>query len=127
LEEFLLLNRHIEKEHYDYKNVCKLFLENTDVYFILHRLIRLYKMASNACHLTNFQLFVWRTTYLQNKHKIVSWVLNTKKRWRLNMKYFKRNGPKPIQCTKRDFRSQWESMRTIGIYGSRFLKYYQNA
>lgn len=34
LEEFLLLNRHIESQTYDYKNVCKVFLENTDV--VLH-------------------------------------------------------------------------------------------
>lgn len=31
LEEFLLLNRHIESAGYDYKAVCKMFLENADV------------------------------------------------------------------------------------------------
>ena len=31
LDEFLLLNRHIESSAYDYKTVSKIFLENTDV------------------------------------------------------------------------------------------------
>lgn len=31
LEEFLLLNRHIEKETYEYKRVSNIFFENADV------------------------------------------------------------------------------------------------
>ena len=62
LEEFILLNKHIESESYDYKAVCKQFLENADVPLL--KMKRLSKKVSSVYRLINSPSFALRITYL---------------------------------------------------------------
>lgn len=68
LEEFILLNKHIEPESYDYKAVCKQFLENADVYIFC--INRSSKKENNVYLSISSPLFVLRTTSSQKPPRI---------------------------------------------------------
>ena len=118
LEEFLLLNRHIERNTYDYKNVCKIFLENTDV-CDSSLLSSWWRMGSSACRSISSRLCAWRRTSSRSRCKIPSSASSIRKKLNPSSIPFNKSGITLMRIIWINLGTSLASRRMTEISGSK--------